>query len=40
MATTMHARVRQNCDAPEYAILFQEIHYPEYFSLVLLLFIK
>jgi len=33
MATTMHARVRQNCDAPEYAILFQEIHYPEYFSL-------
>ena len=32
MATTMNALVREHCDCPEYAILFQEIPFPSYFS--------
>jgi len=32
MATTMNALVREHCDSPEYAILFQEVQYPEFIS--------
>lgn len=32
MATTMNERVREHCDSPEYAILFQEIPFPSYMS--------
>ena len=32
MATTMNALVREHCDSPEYAILFQEIPFPGYIS--------
>jgi serine/threonine protein kinase len=32
MATTMNALVREHCDSPEYAILFQEIPFPSHIS--------
>lgn len=32
MATTMNERVREHCDSPEYAILFQEIPFPSFIS--------
>lgn len=32
MATTMNALVKEHCDSSEYAILFQEINYPNYIS--------
>lgn len=32
MATTMNALVREHCDSPEYAILFQEIPFPSFIS--------
>jgi serine/threonine protein kinase len=32
MATTMNQLVREHCDSPEYAILFQEIPFPSYIS--------
>lgn len=32
MATTMNDKLRQHCDSPEYAILFQEIPFPSFMS--------
>lgn len=32
MATTMNQLVREHCDSPEYAILFQEIPFPSFMS--------
>jgi len=32
MATTMNNLVREHCDSPEYAILFQEIPFPSFMS--------
>lgn len=32
MATTMNALVREHCDSPEYAILFQEVPFPSFIS--------
>ncbi|RYY70686.1 hypothetical protein EON63_22350 [archaeon] len=32
MATTMNALVREHCDSPEYAILFQEVPFPSFLS--------
>lgn len=32
MATTMNNLVREHCDSPQYAVLFQEIPFPSYMS--------